>query len=684
VSPIEYLNFDLLIESKGDRYKAKVIASPGGATTNSFEMPFSGEELETYLSRLGQPGQSAHMFENAAKEFGGRLFNAVFKDEIYACLRVSLEEAKDMEKGLRVLLRLGDVAELAALPWEYLYNPNLGFLSSSSETPIVRYAELPETIRPLKIKLPMRVLVMISSPSDYPPLDVEEERAKLYSSFAELRSQGLVELDLLEDATESALRQHLRRNKYHVFHFIGHGGYDKDVGDGFVMMEDEHNYGQPISGKGLATHLRSHRSLRLVVLNACDGARGSLTDPFGGTAQSLVEAGIPAVIAMQFQITDKAAIAFSNEFYRAMADYWPVDAALAEARLAMKAEWGTPVLYMRSNDGCIFTRETPTPPESPHPSQLHPVLDPPDADEMSYRMMTNAFKQGRIVPFVGAGANLCGRVSGDWEGGPYAPSDGELAAYLSNIRPLPGSPSDLVRVSQYIALESAEYLSSELHSVLTRHFLPTSFHKFLARLPRILKEKGCAQCYPLIVTTNYDDVLEKAFEAAEEPYDLVCYIVGGEHSGKFYHTPYGGKPIIISEANQYDAVSLDQRTVILKIHGAVDPTGSLQDSYLITEDNYVDHLTRMDFFNLLPIKIAEKLHNSSTDFLFMGYRLRDWNLRIMFRRIWGEEGPISNSWALGLDSDYVDIEFWKKRKVRLIRNVDLKQYVEEMERRLTV
>ncbi|MEN3330878.1 MAG: hypothetical protein V7641_243 [Blastocatellia bacterium] len=677
---MEYLNFDLLIEGKGDGFQARILDSPGGQATESFEMPFSDAELEAFLICLGQPGQSVETFDEAAKDFGGRLFDALFKDEIYARFCVSLEKTESREKGLRIFLRLGDVPNLAALPWEYLYNPDFGFLSCSSATPVVRYLELPKAVRPLTIKLPLRVLVMISSPSDYPPLDVNQEWAKLHEAFAELREQGLVELELLEEATESALRQHLRRN-YHVFHFIGHGGYDKDNNDGFLILENEAQGGHRINGERLANLLRNRSSLRLALLNACDGARASLTDPFGGTAQSLVRAGIPAVIAMQFPITDQAAIAFASEFYKAMADYWPVDAALAEARLAMnESEWGTPALYMRAPDGAIFTAEPPPPlkPEPPHPlPQPEPVNY-----EMYYRGMLNALKEGNLVPFIGTGANLCGRLSGDWEGGPYAPSDGELAAHLSSVLSLPDHLRDLVRVSQYIALENTGVLSTELRKVLTSPFRTTALHRFLARLPGVLQEHGCTQNHPLIVTTNYDDVLERAFDEVEEPYDLVCYIASGDHSGKFYHKPYREEPQIIFEGNAYDAVSLDQRTVILKLHGAVDRHNARQDSYVITEDNYIDHLTRTDFFNQLPIKLVEKLRDKNSNFLFLGYRLRDWNLRIIFRRIWGEEGPPSNSWALGLDADLIDIEFWKQRNVRTLRNVDVKQYVEEMERRL--
>ena len=101
-----------------------------------------------------------------------------------------------------------------------------------------------------------------------------------------------------------------------------------------------------------------------MVLNSCEGARSSPTDPFAGAAQSLVQQGIPAVIAMQFEITDDAAIILSHEFYSAVADGYAIDTALGEARKAIFAsgnevEWGTPVLYMRSTNGRIFKVQPP-------------------------------------------------------------------------------------------------------------------------------------------------------------------------------------------------------------------------------------------------------------------------------------------------------------------------------------
>lgn len=196
--------------------------------------------------------------------------------------------------------------------------------------------------------------------------------------------------------------------------------------------------------------------------------------------------------------------------------------------LRLMNESESPALYMRSPDGCVFTREPqppgPEPWGTPMPDYVDPLSYP---DEVYYRGMVNAIKEGNLIFFIGAGANLCGRMFGYWQGGPYTPSDGELAAHLSGIRPLTYNLRDLVRVSQYIALEDTKVLNSELHSVFTRPFLTTSLHKFLATRPGVLKDTGCAQCHQLIVTTNYDSVLERTFDAENEPYDLVCYITGG-------------------------------------------------------------------------------------------------------------------------------------------------------------
>src|SRR5512143_583616 len=364
---IRYFDFDLAIERTASGYRTRVLASPAGQADAEFVLSFTDLELENFFLRVGRTRRGVRRINSpemeSAKNFGGRLFNSLFKDEVRGCLRSSLDDASRQEAGLRFRLHLSGAPELADLPWEYLYNPTLNrFLCLSAETPLIRYIELPELIRPLSVKPPLKLLAVISSPHDYPPLDVNREWEKLNEALHDIVQQGLVKVERLADAQLTTLQRQLRQSEYHIFHFVGHGAFSKETQDGVLLLEDEANRGRQVSGQDLGTLLYDQRTLRLVVLNACEGARTSRTDPFAAAAQSLVQQRIPAVIAMQFEITDDAAITLAHEFYGALADGYPVDAALGEARKALFAqgndiEWGTPVLYLRSPDGRIFDVE---------------------------------------------------------------------------------------------------------------------------------------------------------------------------------------------------------------------------------------------------------------------------------------------------------------------------------------
>lgn len=257
------------------------------------------------------------------------------------------------------------------------------FLAQSIYTPIVRYIEMPERLQPFKVTLPLKLLVMISSPSDYKRLDVEREKDMLKEALGPLQKAGHLKIKWTEKASLLALHQYLRNSTYHVFHFIGHGGFDKDEREGVLVFEDKHGISYRAGPLRLSALLQDHPSLRLAVLNSCEGARNSRTDPFAGVATRLVLQGIPAVIAMQFEITDNAAIAFASEFYTRLAAGNPVDSALSDARKAIfvqpnDIEWGTPVLYMHSQNGVLFdlvedktskpeTEPTETAPPQPNP-----------------------------------------------------------------------------------------------------------------------------------------------------------------------------------------------------------------------------------------------------------------------------------------------------------------------------
>ena len=118
------------------------------------------------------------------------------------------------------------------------------------------------------------------------------------------RAAGRVELDWLEPATPRGLRQALRDGNYHVLHYVGHSDFTAD-GEGVLYLEERATAGRSRVDETLFANLLSDQDLlRLVVLNSCEGARTTLTDPYAGVATTLVQLGVPAVVAMQFEISD--------------------------------------------------------------------------------------------------------------------------------------------------------------------------------------------------------------------------------------------------------------------------------------------------------------------------------------------------------------------------------------------
>lgn len=352
------INFDIRIERQGQEYRTLASSPLCGEGSERFTLPFDEAEVMVLLAS----------FDRAAyklQSFGQRLFDALFVGEVRDCWQNSVSAAAQQSAALRIRLNLSDTPELVKLPWEYLYDSATNrFLAQTVQTPLVRYLDLPKPIPVLAAPSPLCILVLIASPSDLQTLDVEREWNNLKSAMADLEARGTIVVERLDDATLVTLQKKLRRQHYHILHFIGHGAFDEDRQEGVLVLEDKTGKGQMMTGKTLGVLLHNYPSLRLVVLNSCDGARAVATNAFAGVAQQLVQQEVPAVIAMQFALSDEAANHFSHTFYAALADHYGVDSALTEARVAMaaedgNAEWGAPVLYLRAPDAHLFAAPQP-------------------------------------------------------------------------------------------------------------------------------------------------------------------------------------------------------------------------------------------------------------------------------------------------------------------------------------
>lgn len=324
--------------------------------------------------------------------------------------------------------------------------------------------------------------------------------------------------------------------------------------------------------------------------------------------------------------------------------------------------------------------------QTPKKSQISetPALTP---EELHFQRVVKTIADGRLVSFLGPSVNQANRpATASWKQGVYLPTNRELAAYLSeNFGYSSDDEQNLARVSQVISLMSGSGpLYEALHDLYDADYPPTTLHNFFAAVPSMMRDKGYSPTQ-LLVTTNYDDLLERAFQAVDEPFDLVLYLAEGHDRGRFLHRAPDGKEQVIDRPNEYMDLSLDKGTVILKIHGAVSrnaDTASLWetgDSFMITEDDHIDYVTRSYSAARLPITLTAKLVRSN--FLFLGYSLHDWTMRSILQSIQGEPRFTYKSWAVQWGATNLDELFWAKRDVQMF-NMQLENYTESLWERL--
>lgn len=359
----QYEDFDLLIERFGDGYRVRVIDSPAGQA----QAPLPPTPDLVVIQAALDAGQQVDQFDPAqSRQWGAALYAALFPGEVETALLRSLDAVKRNGRHLRVRLHLTDVPELARLPWELIYAPPLDrFLTLSTTTPLVRYMALSATAPHLPAPPPLALLCVLADPVDLTPrLDVETEWRLVQEAVAPLVAGGALTLTRLTPPTIEALRQHLRRTPVHLIHFIGHGWADRTTQQSGLVFEDDAGAAVLVDAETLGVILEGDAALRLLFLNACAGARAAEHNAFQGTAQHLVRQGVPVVVAMQFDIVSQRATLLAQEFYRAVADGYPVEAALTEARKALftadaAPDWATPVIFTRAADNRLV--ETPPP-----------------------------------------------------------------------------------------------------------------------------------------------------------------------------------------------------------------------------------------------------------------------------------------------------------------------------------
>jgi hypothetical protein len=347
---MDYIDLSIRVQDDGDILASSDLGeSYGRLNLNQDEIWHILQAIEEDLT------QEEHL-----KRLGSILFDALFDKKISNQFAALKAEAENMGRGIRLRL-IFENPEIAALPWEFLYEESTNtFLANDPKTALSRYIDVPLRRQEIKpASLPLKMLLVISSPSDLDPLDSEGEEGLIRKALEKHISSGLIQIDTISKATIDAIYQKMNDKAYNVFHFIGHGVFGNNKGH--VALVDEDGRASLLDDEAFANLFLGRRGLGLVILNSCEGAMTSSGQVFRGMAPCLVQRGIPAVVAMQYTILDSTAKIFAEEFYRSLARGEPVDRAVQSARnlISIKVkldnrDFATPVLFMRAKDGLIL------------------------------------------------------------------------------------------------------------------------------------------------------------------------------------------------------------------------------------------------------------------------------------------------------------------------------------------
>jgi len=357
VGPQTYLDFDVAVSRHGDELAVRVLSSPAGETA-AVRSPWpeavnswSREGLSRSSRRLNPVAAGPTDLDPAvarageaadARRAGSALFAALLSDTVLVRFRESVSRAASVGSGLRLMLRFEGGADV--LPWELLRDPQTGtFVALDPSTPVIRCTET--ALRELgdDSSAPLRILVAVSSPLATTPIDGARERAALAEKLAPVTVGSAVVIDVLENASLDDIREALHAKETHVFHYIGHGTVGAHARSALVLTDSEGMLSVR-SIEDVAAVLGTAHTLRLVVLNSCHGSLADPTDPFAGAGTTLVQAGIPAVVAMRTAVTDVAAVAFAAKLYESLATAAPIEDAVTQARARM-ADMDGPVAH---------------------------------------------------------------------------------------------------------------------------------------------------------------------------------------------------------------------------------------------------------------------------------------------------------------------------------------------------
>lgn len=241
------------------------------------------------------------------------------------------------------------------LPWEYLYDGQ-DFPCLTGRMLINR---CPVSIAPEPLQAtsaPLRMLVVVSEPEAHPPFDGQRELHLLEEAVEELIRSGAVEMDVLENATSSALRRAVQHRSYHLIHYVGHGIYSLKEQQGFLCLESATDRSELVNGAQLLD-IVGEGMPHLWVISACPSAQIGILNAFEDIAHELMVESVPHVLSIASNLPEDSGQAFFYALYEALSRGDTVLQAVHRGRLALhnqdvaesketrRFDWGVPEIY---------------------------------------------------------------------------------------------------------------------------------------------------------------------------------------------------------------------------------------------------------------------------------------------------------------------------------------------------
>lgn len=359
-----YSDYTITISARqGAGYPVSVLAEGMGRNSDVLAAPPA--ELARLIAQVDSlPSGDGH--DEILTATGVALFRWL-TGRLETHLRVAWDRAEHHGRGLRLRLSM-DPPEINAWPWELLHDPQRDrTFATSIATPLVRYLDRTDQfggLTNLKADLPLKMLLILPQSAD---LNLVKERAVIERAIIPL--DDVLKLKVVDGTvTRARFADALITSDYEIVHGSGHGSFFDGVG--YIGLNNADGSPDWVDGQVMGRFVVNCKSLKLGVLNVCSSGKVDEGRAFQGLAPQLVRAGVPAVVAMQYPLSDDAAMAFAEEFYRRLCtgdnSVGRVDVAVTYARNMLAILYpgdrcfAAPVVYTHAADGVIFALQKQT------------------------------------------------------------------------------------------------------------------------------------------------------------------------------------------------------------------------------------------------------------------------------------------------------------------------------------